>query len=118
MVQGLAQQFRGFLARGFVPTSGPNPTDLLYDDTFDSKVYAGFGQIAYDIVDNVEIALALRYDSEEREVDNNVPTGPTDSLAQTPLFAAIYGPTPFINPAYTVNPAFATSGIPSRDTCR
>ena len=34
------------------------PTDLLYDDTFDSKVYAGFGQIAYDIVDDVELALA------------------------------------------------------------
>ncbi|HET8691384.1 MAG TPA: TonB-dependent receptor [Steroidobacteraceae bacterium] len=103
-----------FLARGFVPASGPNPTDLLYDDTFDSKVYAGFGQLAYDMTEGVEIALALRYDSEKREVDNNVPTGPTDSLAQTPLFAAIYGPTPFINPAYTVNPAFATDGIPSR----
>ncbi len=105
---------RNFQARGFVPTSGPNPTDLLYDDTFDSKVYAGFGQIAYDVRDNVELALALRYDSERREVDNNVPTGPVNSLAQTPLFAAIYGPTPFINPAYTVNPAFATDGIPSR----
>ncbi len=105
---------QNFQARGFVPTGGPNPTDLLYDDTFDSKVYAGFGQIAYDIVDNVELALALRYDSEQREVDNNVPTGPVDSLAQTPLFAAIYGPTPFINPAYTVNPPFATDGIPSR----
>ena len=105
---------QNFQARGFVPTGGPNPTDLLYDDTFDSKVYAGFGQIAYDIVDNVELALAVRYDSEKREVDNNVPTGPVDSLAQTPLFAAIYGPTPFINPAYTVNPAFATDGIPSR----
>ncbi len=103
-----------FQARGFVPSGGPNPTDLLYDDTFDSKVYAGFGQIAYDIVDDVELALAVRYDSEKREVDNNVPTGPADSLAQTPLFAAIYGPTPFINPAYTVNPAFATDGIPSR----
>lgn len=104
---------QNFLTQGFVPTGGPNPTDLLYDDTFNSTVYAGFGQIAYDISDGVELALALRYDSEKREVDNNVPTG-AGSLAQTPLFAAIYGPTPFINPAYTVNPAFATSGIPSR----
>ncbi|MEX2149623.1 MAG: TonB-dependent receptor [Steroidobacteraceae bacterium] len=102
-----------FLTQGFVPTGGPNPTDLLYDDTFNSTVYAGFGQIAYDMTEGVELALALRYDSEKREVDNNVPTG-AGSLAQTPLFAAIYGPTPFINPAYTVNPAFATSGIPSR----
>ena len=56
---------QNFQARGFVPTGGPNPTDLLYDDTFDSKVYAGFGQIAYDIVDDVELALAVRYDSRE-----------------------------------------------------
>jgi iron complex outermembrane receptor protein len=102
-----------FLTQGFVPASGPNPTDLLYDDTFDSKVYAGFGQIAYDIREGVELALALRYDSEKREVDNNVPTG-ASALAQTPGFAAIWGPTPYINPAYTVNPAFATTGIPSR----
>jgi len=102
-----------FLTQGFVPASGPNPTDLLYDDTFKSTVYAGFGQIAYDLKDGLELALALRYDSEKREVDNNVPTG-ANALAQTPLFAAIYGPTPFINPAYTVTPALATSGIPSR----
>ena len=55
-----------------VPASGPNPTDLLYDDDFASKVYAVFGQVAYDVVDNFEIALALRYDSEDREVSNNV----------------------------------------------
>ena len=47
-----------FLRQEFVPTGGPNPTDLLYDDTFDSNVFAMFGQIAYDVVDNVELALA------------------------------------------------------------
>jgi iron complex outermembrane receptor protein len=104
---------QNFLTQGFVPTSGPNPTDLLYDDTFKSTVYAGFGQIAYDLKEGVELALALRYDVEERDVDNNVPTG-ANAFAQTPLFAGIYGPTPYINPAYTVNPAFATTGIPSR----
>ncbi|HEU0225657.1 MAG TPA: TonB-dependent receptor [Steroidobacteraceae bacterium] len=100
-----------FLAQGFVPTSGPNPTDLLYDDTFNSTVYAGFGQIAYDLKEGVELALALRYDVEEREVDNHVPTG-ANAFAQTPTFA--FFSNPFINPAYTVNPAFATTGIPSR----
>ena len=100
-----------FLAQAFVPAGGPNPTDLLYDDTFDSTVYAGFGQLAYDITEKVELALALRYDSEKREVDNNVPTG-DDAFAQTPEFA--FFSNPFINPAYTVNPAFATTGIPSR----
>jgi len=107
---------QGFQARAFVPTSGLNPTDLLYDDDFSSKVYAVFGQLAYDVTDNLELALALRYDSEDREVSNNVPvctaTDLTSCRAQTPGFA-FFG-NPYINPAYTVNPAFATSGIPSR----
>jgi iron complex outermembrane receptor protein len=77
-------------------------------------VYAGFGQLAYDVSDRVELALALRYDSEERKVDNNVPTG-ANAFAQTPGFAfSPPFPIPYINPAYTVTPALATSGIPSR----
>ncbi|HLS80550.1 MAG TPA: TonB-dependent receptor [Steroidobacter sp.] len=103
----------GFREQAFVPTSGPNPTDLLYDDDFNSKVTAVFGQLAYDILPDLELALALRYDEEERSVRNNVPTG-AQAFAQTPLF----GPGPnasFINPAYTANPALATSGIPDRE---
>jgi iron complex outermembrane receptor protein len=107
---------QGFQAKAFVPTSGPNPTDLLYDDDFSSKVYAVFGQIAWDVMDNLELALALRYDSEDREVSNNVPTcSATDTAsctAQTASFA-FFG-NPYINPAYTVNPDYATSGIPNR----
>jgi iron complex outermembrane receptor protein len=109
---------RGFQATAFVPTSGSNPTDLLYDDTFNSEVLAGFGQFAVDVAPGVEVALAVRYDREKREVENNVPTctgaatsGPC--RAQTPGFA--FGSNPFINPAYTVSPSFATAGIPSRD---
>jgi iron complex outermembrane receptor protein len=64
----------GFQHKAFVPTGGPNPTDLLYDDDYTSKVYAVFGQLAFDVVDNLELALALRYDSEDRSVNNNVPT--------------------------------------------
>jgi iron complex outermembrane receptor protein len=107
---------QGVIAEPFVPTGGPNPTDLLYDDTFESQVYAVFGQLAYDFLDNLEIALAVRYDSEDREVSNNVPTcsatDTTSCRAQTPGFA--FGSNPFINPAYTVSPAFATDGIPDR----
>jgi iron complex outermembrane receptor protein len=107
---------QGFQARAFVPTTGPNPTDLLYDDDFSSKVYAVFGQVAWDVMDNLELALALRYDSEDREVSNNVPTcSATDSAsctAQTDSFN--FFSNPYINPAYTINPEYATSGIPDR----
>jgi iron complex outermembrane recepter protein len=109
-------------AKAFVPSSGPNPTDLLYDDTFSSTVYAVFGQLAYDVLDNLELALALRYDSEDREVENNVPTcsatDPSRCRAQTPLFGLVWRPDPavpaYINPAYSANPGYATSGIPDR----
>ena len=107
---------RGLTATAFVPTSGLNPTDLLYDDDFESKVYAAFGQLAFDATDNLELALALRYDSEDRSVDNNVPrcsaSDTTSCRAQTPDFS--FFSRPFINPAYTATPAFASSGIPSR----
>ena len=113
-------------AKAFVPAGGSNPTDLLYDDDFSSKVYAVFGQLAYDLTDNLEVALALRYDSEDREVDNNVPTcSSSDSApcrAQTTGFSYLYNvlagqfvySAPYINPAYTVTPAYATGGIPGR----
>jgi iron complex outermembrane recepter protein len=106
----------GVQPKPFVPTGGSNPTDLLYDDTFNSTVYAVFGQLAYDVMDNLELALALRFDSEDREVENNVrtcsATDATSCRAQTPGFA--FFSNPYINPAYTVNPGFATDGIPSR----
>jgi len=109
----------GLVKAGFVPTSGPNPTDQLYDDTFNSKVYAVFGQLAYDIVDNVEVALALRYDTEDRSVDNHV-----DRIAaQTPEFCDVPvgavadvcpdSSTIYINPAYNIDPTLTQ--IPDRD---
>ncbi|HSN71198.1 MAG TPA: TonB-dependent receptor, partial [Steroidobacteraceae bacterium] len=101
-----ADQGQGFLTQGLVLTGGPNPTDLLYDDTFESTVYAAFGQIAYDLTDSLEVALALRFDREEREVSNNVPKiGP-----QTPGFL---GSGQFINPTYDANPALES--IPDRE---
>ena len=103
---------------GFVPASGPNPTDLLYDDDLLSTVYAVFGSVDFDITDRLELGLALRYDIEEREVDNNVPKiGP-----QTPGFGAFGSPvcpdgpegcSYYINPFYNANQDVAA--IPSRE---
>ncbi len=95
----------GFLLQPLVPTGESNPTDLLYDDSFTSKVYSAFGQLAFDATENVEIALAARYDSEKRDVDNNVPR----VVPQTPLFS---GSNTFVNPAYVVDPLLTE--IPSR----
>lgn len=96
----------GFERAGFVPASGPNPTDQLFDDTFDTTVYSAYGQIELDVGERSELALALRYDEEEREVSNNVP-----NVNNSQIFQLAFGPVP-------INPAFDGSGtdtIPDRD---
>ncbi len=60
----------------FVPQMGANPTEQLVHDQFDTDVYAFFGQVAADAGETVELALALRYDKEERDVTNLVPPCP------------------------------------------
>ena len=99
-----ADQGQGFLRQPYVPPTGPNPTDLLFWDEFDTDVWAVFGQLEFDVSDNMEIALALRYDHEKRKVDNQVPnvmsSGLNGNLADQP-----------INPAFNEFP----DGIPDRN---
>ncbi|MFT5711618.1 MAG: iron complex outermembrane receptor protein [Glaciecola sp.] len=97
-----ADQGQGFLRQAYVPSTGPNPTDLLFDDTFDTSVLSAFGQIEYDLSDKMELAVALRYDYEDRTVSNNVP-----NVSSSGLNINTIGP---INPAYNANP----EGIPDR----
>jgi iron complex outermembrane receptor protein len=98
-----ADQGQGFLRQPYVDPAGPNPTDLMFHDVFDTQVFAAFGQLEYDMSDSFELALAVRYDTEDREVNNRVPNVTASGLnGNNPA-----GP---INPAFTANP----SGIPSR----
>ena len=66
--------------RGLFQASGPNATASLIHDQFDSRVFAVFGQLEYDVNDDVELSLALRYDNEKREVSSLVPFGATQSV--------------------------------------
>ena len=66
--------------RGLYQASGANATASLTHDQFDSRVYALFGQIEYDVNEDVEVSLALRYDSEKREVHSLVPFSATQSV--------------------------------------
>lgn len=102
-----ADQGQGFLRQAYVPPSGPNPTDLLFDDTFDTSVLSAFGQLEYDLNEQWEVAFALRYDYEDREVSNNVPNVPASGLNINTIVNGVVGP---INPAYSVTPG----GIPDR----
>ena len=95
----------GFRKAPYVPPTGPNPTDLLFWDDFETQAYAVFGQVEMDIGDNGELALAVRYDEEDRKVKNKVP-----NVLNAQIFGA-FGQAP-------INPAFDGSGtdsIPNRD---
>ncbi len=104
-----ADQGQGFLRQPYVPPSGPNPTDLLFDDTFDTDVIALFGELAYDFTDSFELALAVRYDEEDRKVSNNVPNVQASGLNINTLDPVTGEPGP-INPGLVANPG----GIPDR----
>lgn len=66
--------------RGLLQPSGPNRTEALVYDDFDSQVFAVFGQVQYDVNDDVEFSAALRYDREERQVSSLVPTNLTSTV--------------------------------------
>jgi iron complex outermembrane receptor protein len=92
----------GFLRQGYVGPTGPNPTDLMFSDQFDTSVMAIFGQLEFDISEDMEIAVAGRFDREERDVRNQVPNEAGSELN--------------INSSGSINPAFASNpnGIPKR----
>lgn len=50
-----------------------SPTSQLFDDQFDTNVYAVFGSLDYELSDQIDASVALRFDREERSVSSNVP---------------------------------------------
>lgn len=87
----------GFLRQPYVAPTGPNPTDLLFWDEFETSVIAAFGEVSFDVGDASELSVALRWDREDRKVRNKVP-----------LVNGAFGP---INPGLAANPG----GIPDRN---
>ena len=78
---------------GQLPRSFVNQfTDALVLDDFDTTVLSGFGSISYDMTDRLELSVALRYDVEDREVTNAVPS-PADGYLSTRIdyCGAIWG---------------------------
>jgi iron complex outermembrane receptor protein len=98
----------GFLRQPYIDPNGPNPTDLLFSDEFDTSVIAAFGEIGFDIGGSSELSFALRWDQEDRKVRNTVPNVTASGLNINTLDEDSQpGP---INPAFASNP----SGIPNR----
>lgn len=103
---------------GVIPecfTTDPrNPTESLADDTFRTNVYAGFGSLDWKPVDRVKIGLALRYDVEQRDVSNNIPTDARtrwvgNVLTGFPNGTATTPANYYLNPS--LDPAYNPSGV-------
>ena len=100
----------------FVPRGQPNATEQLVWDKFKSDVYAGFANLAYDVTDSLEASLAVRYDSEKRNVKNLVPVGArTVYFDYNPFDSTFTGNSP-LNPALVpaLNPSLVNGTIPAR----
>ncbi|MEM1103121.1 MAG: TonB-dependent receptor [Pseudomonadota bacterium] len=97
--------------RGLLQLDGPNRTDALVFDDFDSFVYAFFGQFEYDVTDAIEASVALRYDVEKRQVRSLVPTDATQSVIDLDFDGVFNDP---LNPGLSslVNP---TGEIPDQE---
>ena len=63
---------QGVLQTLYNPPGSSNPTEQLSNDRFGTNVYAGFGSVDYDVTRQFTASFALRYDSEARDVSNEV----------------------------------------------
>ncbi len=57
----------------YVPRGQPNGTEALVWDEFNSDVAAAFASFTYDVTDELELGVALRYDREQRDAKSLVP---------------------------------------------
>ena len=85
-----------------------NPTEQLAHDVFDTDVYAGFGQIAFDLTDALEVSAALRYDREERQAHNLVPASATTQFLVCDFGAPFDGGAP-------INAGLCDGPIPDKE---
>jgi iron complex outermembrane receptor protein len=90
------------------PANSQSPTAQEYSDAFTTNVYAAFGSVDYNILSNLVLSAAIRYDVEQRSVHNEVPTGNLQDyinvVAGGPANGAFYP----LNPGLIANP----NGIP------
>ncbi|CAO1649523.1 TonB-dependent receptor [Parasphingorhabdus sp. NYA22] len=75
---------QGVIRQLYNDADSSNPTSQLFSDNFNTNVYAAFGSLDYEVADNFDVSLALRYDIEQREVSSRVPLV-TDPITGSPI---------------------------------
>ncbi|VWX60376.1 TonB-dependent receptor [Sphingorhabdus sp. 109] len=85
---------QGIIRQLYNDADSSNPTSQLFSDNFNTNVYAAFGSLDYQVADNFDVSLALRYDIEQREVSSRVPLV-TDPITGGPINPGqAFGPIP------------------------
>lgn len=64
---------QGVIEELYNPPGSTNPTSQLFNDDFTTDVFAGFGSVEAEVVDRLTLGAAVRYDVEQRDVNNLVP---------------------------------------------
>jgi len=78
----------GVLKPGINPPDDPvNPTVYAFWDDTDGTAFAFFGQLNFDITDQLEISGAIRYDRDEREQEDLSPFTGTAGLVRKEEFS-------------------------------
>jgi iron complex outermembrane receptor protein len=81
-------------------------------DAFDSRVWAVFGNLAYDVTPDLEAGFALRFDHEERQVSNLVPPAARTQDVDFSPADGVTGGAP-LNPG--LDPAINPDGVADRE---
>lgn len=108
-------QGQGAIRQLYNDPNTTNPTSLLFDDKFKTNVYAAFGSLEYKL-DTLTLSGALRYDREERKVDNQVPRvrDPITGGWINPGFNSVSGDIPSKSRTYQeVQPKISLSWVPT-----
>ncbi|MEY3906541.1 MAG: hypothetical protein RIR59_1364 [Pseudomonadota bacterium] len=75
---------QGIIQNLYNAPNSANPTSQLFHDKFGTDVYAAFGSLDFKPDDKLNLGLAVRYDSEHRNVTNLVPLA-TDPITGGPI---------------------------------
>ncbi len=67
------------------PIGSINPSIAVNSDKFGVENYSPFGNVQYDVSDSIDISLAVRYETEKRDVLTTTPPGP-DTVNGLPTY--------------------------------
>lgn len=99
---------------GAVPSRALLPTEQLYSDKLTTTAASLFGEISYDVLEQLTATAGLRYERERQGLSNRVPTGTTRYLTYAPGDPQTGGVAlnpardPFLNPSGVIPDRHAT----------